>query len=101
MGPNSWTVQVSDGINSPVSASLEITVESAPLPPRLSVQMSGANLEILWPSSYTSYSLYSSTNLLPPVLWSAVTNTPILQGDDWMVTLPAGGAPQFFRLQAP
>ncbi|HSR87731.1 MAG TPA: carbohydrate-binding protein, partial [Pontiella sp.] len=101
VGPNSWTVQVSDGINSPVSASLEITVESAPVPPQLSVQMSGSNLEILWPSSYTTYSLYSCTNLLSPVIWSAVTNTPIIQGDDWMVLMPIIGTPKYFRLEAP
>jgi beta-glucanase (GH16 family) len=101
-GLNSWKVQVTDGIAAPVSATLEITVEStSPPPPALSILVSGPNLEIMWPSSTTGFSLYSSTNLVPPVLWSSVTNAPIIQGDDWMVVMPLVGAPQFFRLENP
>ncbi len=112
VGLNSWTVQVSDGnggtdtatleitVDAPSSANLEIAVTSA-IPPTISIQVSGFNLEVLWPASYTAYSLYSSTNLTPPVVWSSVTNTPIIQGDDWMVTIPIGEAPPFFQLESP
>ena len=101
VGLNSWTVRVSDGNGGVDTATLEITVEPLLGPPMLSIQPSGSNLEILWPAPSSGYSLYGTTNLLAPVVWSAVTNTPILQGEDWMVVLPIAGAPQFFRLENP
>jgi hypothetical protein len=101
VGPNSWIVQVSDGIGGTDTATLEITVESDSPPPVLSTQMSGSNLEILWPSAATGYSLYGCTNLVPPVVWSSVTNTPVIHEDNWMVTLPMDGSQEFFRLQTP
>ena len=101
VGLNSWTVQVSDGSGGTDTATLNITVDSALAPPSLSIQVSGPSFEILWPASYVTYSLYSSTNLLPPIVWSSVTNTPVSVGDDWVVTLPIVEAPQFFRLQNP
>jgi hypothetical protein len=100
-GLNSWIVQVDDGNGGTDTATLQITVDSAATSPVMSIQLSGSNLEILWPSSTAGFSLYCSTNLLPPVVWSSVTNPPIIQGDDWMVTLPIAEAPQFFQLQSP
>ena len=96
-----FTVMVEDAALASDTATLNITVDSAPPPPTMSTQLSGSNLEILWPSSYTAYSLYGTTNLLAPVVWSVVTNTPVIQGDDWMVDMPMDGTNQFFRLMAP
>jgi hypothetical protein len=101
VGLNSWTVRVSDGNSGTDTAALEITVDGISAPPVLNIQLSGSNLEILWPSSYTTYSLYGCSNLMPPVVWSWVTNTPVIHEDNWMVTLPVVGAPQYFRLTAP
>ena len=92
---------MSDGNGGTDTATLEITVDGLEAPPTLSIQMSGSSLEILWPSSTTGFSLYSSTNLLTPVVWSPVTNTPSIQGEDWMVTIPIAEAPPFFRLENP
>ena len=101
-GVNVFTVKVEDAALASDTATLNVTVESAPVPPpAVSIQLSGSNFEILWPAPSTGYSLYGTTNLLAPVVWSAVTNTPIIQGADWMVVLPIAGAPQFYRLEAP
>jgi hypothetical protein len=100
VGLNSWTVQVSDGNGGIGTAILEIAVLSA-IPPAMNIQVSGDNLEVFWPSSYTTYSLYSSTNLVPPVSWSSVSNAPVVEGGDWKVTIPIDEAPPFFILQAP
>ena len=101
LGPNVFTVKVEDTAVAFDTATLNITVDSAPTPPTMSIQVSGSNLEILWPASYVTYSLYSSTDLSPPIVWSSVTNTPVILGDDWVVTLPLVEAPQFFRLESP
>ena len=99
VGLNSWTIQVSDGIAAPVSATLEIAVYSG-TPPSINIQVSESSFEISWPATYTTYSLFGTTNLVPPVIWSAVTNTPSIQGDDWMVTIPTDQAPSYFQLEA-
>ncbi len=70
-------------------------------PPVMSIQQSGSNLEILWPASASAFGLYGTTNLLPPAAWLPVTNTPVDQGDSWMVSIPILGTNQFFRLEAP
>ena len=100
VGANVFTVKVEDAALASDTATLSITVIAA-TPPALSIQVSGSNLEVLWPASATGFSLYSTTNLLPSVVWSSVTNTPIIQGDNWMVTLPIGGANYYFRLETP
>jgi hypothetical protein len=100
-GLNSWIVQVDDGNGGTDTATLQIWVGSAPTPPAMSIQVSGSSLEILWPSSATGLSLYGTTNLLPPVAWSSVTNPPVIQGDSWMVSIPIDGTNHFFRLMAP
>ena len=100
VGLNSWALEVTDGIAAPVSATLKIAVYSA-IPPVVNVEVSGSDMELVWPSSYTTYNLYSCTNLLPPVVWTSVTNPPVIQGDDLKVTLPTDGSPKYFRLMAP
>ena len=100
VGANVFTVKVEDAALASDTATLSITVIAA-TPPALSIQVSGSNLEVLWPASATGFSLYSTTNLLPSVVWSSVTNTPIIQGDNWMVTLPIGGANYYFQLATP
>ena len=101
VGLNSWTVQVSDGNGGSGTATLEITVDGLEAPPSLTIQASGSSLEIMWPTSATGFSLYCSSNLTPSAVWAAVTNTPIIQGDEWMVTMPINEALPFFRLQNP
>jgi endoglucanase Acf2 len=69
-------------------------------PPIMSSRLSGSNLEVLWPSSATGFNLYGTTNLLPPIVWTLVTNTPSIQGDSWVVSMPMGEQAQFFILES-
>jgi beta-glucanase (GH16 family) len=100
VGLNSWTVQVSDGIAPPVSATLQIAVYSI-TPPVIDLQVSGANFDIYWPSNYTTYNLYGNSNLTESATWTSVTNAPVIDGGNWKVTVPISEAQPFFRLQAP
>jgi hypothetical protein len=44
--------------------------------------------------------LYYTPNLTPPVVWTPVTNAPILSNGQWIVTLPLGtNGSGFYRLQ--
>jgi hypothetical protein len=99
VGFNSWIVQISDGNGGTDTATLQITVANELILPKITIQSAGSNLEVLWPSSFSEFSLECSTNLLSSG-WAAVTNSPVLQDDNWVVTLPITDAPPFFRLKA-
>ena len=43
----------------------------------LSIQLSGTNLALSWPTSSVYYGLQSTTNLIAPVVWQSLTNTVI------------------------
>jgi hypothetical protein len=99
VGLNAFTVRVEDAAQASDTATLNITVDPAPVPPGMRIRMSGSSLEILWPTSAVPFTLCGSTNLLPPVVWSAVTNPPVNGGDHWRVSMPADEVQHFFRLE--
>jgi hypothetical protein len=70
-------------------------------PPALTIANTGGTLELAWPSEASYFTLYSTTNLAPPVLWTSATNTPILSNDMWTLRPPpSSNGRRFFRLQA-
>jgi PKD repeat protein len=90
------TLVVSDGFS---KATNSTTIWLAP--PVLAVSITTVGqLSLSWPAWATNYTLYSTTDLAPPVLWSPVTNAAALIGDFDLVTLPFGSTDQrFLRLQ--
>lgn len=58
-------------------------------------------LVISWTNSATGFELQSATNLSTPVFWSPVTNTPLLSGGRYVVSLPTTNGPRFYRLILP
>jgi len=58
--------------------------------PQLSINLSGNNLVLTWPTNATGYTLQAATNLLSPV-WTTVTG-------QFAVTNLISGAREFFRL---
>jgi PKD repeat protein len=91
------TLVVSDGLSTATNA---ITVYAAP--PALTVSQPGAGvLTLSWPAWATGYTLYSTTNLAPPSLWSPATNATLsTNGGNFIATLPATNRSRFFRLSA-
>jgi autotransporter-associated beta strand protein len=70
--------------------------------PALNVSAANSLLLLSWPDWASAYSLHSTTNLTPPSVWSPVTNSPILGGDQWNVVVPVSSAcSQLFRLMSP
>ncbi len=80
-------------------ASNEVT-GSAPLP-SLSANFSGSELTISWPASATPLSLYRTTNLTPPVVWSPVAVSTVTQSNLVTAVVSATNANEFFRLSTP
>jgi len=52
-----------------------------------------------WPSDAPNAYLESATNLIPPTVWSPVTNpAPTVVGGQTTITLPIGNGTKFFRV---
>jgi hypothetical protein len=87
---------------SPCSTGSNSAVAAVFLPlPALTVGMAGGSLTFTWPDWANDWSLYSATNLAPPVIWALVTNPPVTSNRFLSVTLLPSAAAQFFRLIGP
>jgi hypothetical protein len=68
-------------------------------PPVLSAAMTSGNaLKLAWPANSGSFKLYVAASPEAAAGWAAVTNAPVLAGDQWVVTLTLTGPAAFYRL---
>jgi hypothetical protein len=67
----------------------------------LTVSRSGNELITSWRSSALGFTLQSTTNLSPPVLWTDVTNAPVVISEHFVVTNAFTGAARYYRLRKP
>lgn len=82
----------------PVSAAIEVFLPQ----PALNVSTpDGVSLVLTWPAWANNLNLYSATNLTPPVVWAAVTNSALSTNNEWIVTLPIDAGTGFYRLAFP
>jgi uncharacterized repeat protein (TIGR03803 family) len=76
------------------------TVFSVALPmPTLAITRSGTNIILSWPQDFAEFALQSSTNLLSPGGWSAVSPSPDIVNGQNTVTNSASGISRFYRLK--
>lgn len=66
--------------------------------PTLTATLAGGNFILQWPVTASGYALRSALSLSPPVAWTTVSQTPVLGGGWYTVTLPPTNALNFFRL---
>ncbi len=69
--------------------------------PALGLAGTGNDRFLTWPGADGIFTLYTTTNLSPPVLWTRATNLPVLSNSVW--TAPLSGATnssRFYRLQS-
>ncbi|HSY16800.1 MAG TPA: DUF2341 domain-containing protein [Candidatus Acidoferrales bacterium] len=66
--------------------------------PALSISNGGSGALLSWPGSGVGFMLYTATNLVPPIAWTPATNQPVLVGNQWQITLPAGNQTCFCSL---
>jgi hypothetical protein len=96
-GTSAVTLTVSDGV---YSASTTFTLTVNPLP-RLSISTSVATgrIGLTWPLYAGGMTVWSTTNLSPPVGWSRATGAALATNDGNIVTsFPATNSTRFFRL---
>ena len=66
--------------------------------PTASVILSGANIILMWPTNDTGFTLESTTNLIPPVVWITNSPAPIVVNGQNTVTNPISNGWKFYRL---
>jgi arabinan endo-1,5-alpha-L-arabinosidase len=71
------------------------------LQPSLEVAFATGNFQLAWPQWAAAMKLYSTSNLMPPAVWTLVTNAPALADGVFSLSLPATNGPSFYRLQFP
>ena len=79
----------------PQLAALAVTRPAAITLPSLTISSAG---QIAWTTNSAGFSLESNTNLVGGT-WIAVTNVPVVSGDQFTVTVNQSEAQQFFRLK--
>ncbi|MDB6054117.1 MAG: hypothetical protein JWN25_1640 [Verrucomicrobiales bacterium] len=80
--------------------STQITEIIAVVQPSLSVEKSANNISLRWLSSTSSGFLLEETpSLNPPIIWNAVTTSPVSANGTNSVTLPANQPMDYFRLR--
>ena len=69
--------------------------------PGLTMSHAPGALTLQWPAWAAPFTVWSTTNLAPPVTWTQVTNMPATNGEALYLTLPNAGESSFYRLQFP
>jgi hypothetical protein len=100
-GVNPFT-GLDDGLTVAITSPLvwEIDVLGTDSPPRLSANLSGADVELTWLSRATNFFVEATSQLSPPD-WTNLNPQPVIQsaGVTNRTSIVTGGAPQFFRLR--
>ena len=69
--------------------------------PSLSVSAAVGSSSFVWQASGVGYTLYTATNLIPPISWTPCAVQPVWTNNQWQITLPAGNAgSRYYRLQS-
>jgi hypothetical protein len=71
------------------------------LQPALSLSSAGSNLVLGWPGWAGAMNLYHTTNLVPPVAWTIVTDAPVASNGSLTLAFPTTNGNRFYRLQLP
>jgi hypothetical protein len=81
-----------------VVVSLYPAISIVVTPPQLAIARSGTNVILAWTNTATSFTLESTTNLLPPAAWSAVSPAPVVVNGRFTVTNGISSSRRFYRL---
>jgi uncharacterized repeat protein (TIGR03803 family) len=75
-----------------------LTLPPPVIAPQLTINLSATNVILTWPTNATGFTLQSTTNLVPPVVWSAVSPAPVAVNTNNAVTNIISGKQMFYRL---
>jgi hypothetical protein len=67
--------------------------------PRVDIAGGGSGVALSWPAWAASLQLHSASNLIPPVIWTLVTNAPMSSNGIVSLFVPSTNDSRFYRLQ--
>ena len=70
-----------------------------PDPTALTIKKVNNSVVLGWYVGLNNFQLEANTNLLSPTGWQAVTNNPVVVGNQWVVTNSATAGSRFYRLR--
>jgi hypothetical protein len=82
-----------------VSNTLFATYSAVNPRPTLSVAVAQSGPLLTWPASAGVFTLHAATSLVPPIDWSAATESAVLVEGQWRASLSPAGGSRFYRLQ--
>ena len=98
MGYNQYG-QLGDGTNDNQNSPEQIFPQAIAMSiASLRIQLSGTNVNLIWPATVTGVVLQVTDDLTPPVVWTTVTNTPVVANSQCNVATPILGGHRFYRL---
>ncbi len=93
------TASCRSGVIDPLKANNSASVKTVVQSVSLAVSRVGMNFTMVWPTDMGNYILESTTDLMPPAVWTPVTNPPpTVVGGQNTVTIPIGSGSEYFRL---
>ena len=97
-----WTnlFSVADSQGAASASAVQLLYIGVTPPVMLNIALTNNQVMLSWATNAGIYGLQSTTNLVLPSNWIAVTNTQSVIGSSNSVTLPITNRSQFFRLQS-
>jgi uncharacterized repeat protein (TIGR01451 family) len=96
-GSATITITVTDGNSVSANTTFVFTVRP-PEPPRLTIRRSGSEIELLWPTDASTYTV-QGRDQLNAGNWADITATPTVSGTNYVVRQSLAGPGKFFRLR--
>ena len=90
-----WPAKITQGVK---VAFNNVSVTASSIPTHLAIMVSGADVILTWPTNAAGFHLQSTTNLVSPADWSAVSLEPVIVNGQNTVTNAISLARTFYRL---
>ena len=82
-----------------VATNYSVTINVMPMPPALSLTLTGGNVLLTWPIADSSGFFLEGATSLQPAQWAALNVSPQTNGPNYWVSLGPSGAALYFRLR--
>jgi hypothetical protein len=66
--------------------------------PNISTAVNNGNIILTWPGSDFNFAVQARSGLSSGTPWVTLTNTPVLAGTNWQVSIPTNGTAQYYQL---
>ncbi len=98
LGVTNVTIIARDGANNQAECQVTIIVADPVTEVSLGIEYREPEVVISWPKTCATWTLQETPSLNLPIVWSDSTNTPVLVGENWEVSISPADK-KFYRLK--